>query len=61
VQGGQETDFILVSCSGAGIPNESRVKVLRAKQVYSASVNASFNIHYFPEDLGSWIWLEVRS
>ena len=34
VQGGQETDFILVSCSGAGVPNESREKVLRAKQVY---------------------------
>lgn len=42
VQGGQETDFILVSCSGAGVSNESKEKVLRAKLVYiSASINAT--------------------
>lgn len=39
--GGQETDFILVSCSGAGIPNESRVKVLRAKQAGEAALRNS--------------------
>lgn len=33
MQGGDETDFILVSCSGAGVPSEDREKVVRAKQV----------------------------
>jgi hypothetical protein len=33
MQGGQETDFILVSCSGAGISSDGREKILRAKQV----------------------------
>ncbi len=35
MQGGQETDFILVSCSGAGISSDGREKILRAKQVCS--------------------------
>lgn len=39
-QGGQETDFILVSCSGAGVAIESKEKVLRAKQVNSTLINA---------------------
>ncbi|KAG0576513.1 hypothetical protein KC19_5G085600 [Ceratodon purpureus] len=39
--GGQETDFILVSCSGAGVPNESREKVLRAKQAGEAALRNS--------------------
>lgn len=33
VQGGQETDFILVSCSGAGVDLSRREQVLKAKQV----------------------------
>ena len=33
-QGGEETDFILVSCAGGGITDpDSREKVLRAKVV----------------------------
>lgn len=47
VQGGQETDFILVSCSGAGVPNEMREKVLRAKQVKSSELSASYGISNF--------------
>uniref|UniRef100_A0A7I4F633 NAD(P)-binding domain-containing protein n=1 Tax=Physcomitrium patens TaxID=3218 RepID=A0A7I4F633_PHYPA len=39
--GGQETDFILVSCSGAGVPNEMREKVLRAKQAGEAALRNS--------------------
>ncbi len=44
VQRGQETDFILVSCSGAGVSSESKEKVLRAKQVNSAFRNAVVDI-----------------
>lgn len=40
MQSGQETDFILVSCSGAGVSTESKEKVLRAKQVKSTLINA---------------------
>uniref|UniRef100_A0A7I4B1K6 NAD(P)-binding domain-containing protein n=1 Tax=Physcomitrium patens TaxID=3218 RepID=A0A7I4B1K6_PHYPA len=40
-RGGQETDFILVSCSGAGVPNEMREKVLRAKQAGEAALRNS--------------------
>ncbi|CAI7745318.1 unnamed protein product [Closterium sp. NIES-54] len=29
--GGEETDFVLVSCSGAGVPEESRERVVKAK------------------------------
>lgn len=43
VQTGQETDFILVSCSGAGVSTESREKVLRAKQVFSILINVTKN------------------
>lgn len=39
--GGQETDFILVSCSGAGVPNDAKEKVLRAKQAGEAALRNS--------------------
>ena len=32
-QAGEETDFILVSCSGAGVPEDVRDKVVKAKMV----------------------------
>lgn len=33
LQTGQETDFILVSCSGSGIESNRREQVLKAKKV----------------------------
>jgi hypothetical protein len=38
---GQETDFILVSCSGAGVSTEAKEKVLRAKQAGEAALRNS--------------------
>lgn len=35
LQSGQETDFILVSCTGLGIETSRREQVLRAKKVCS--------------------------
>ena len=32
-QGGQETDFVLLSCTGAGLDDDEREKVLKVKQV----------------------------
>ncbi|CAM6126680.1 unnamed protein product [Calypogeia fissa] len=39
--GGQETDFILVSCGGVGIDQEKRVKVVKAKQAGEAALRNS--------------------
>jgi uncharacterized protein YbjT (DUF2867 family) len=39
--GGQETDFILVSCSGAGISSDGREKILRAKQAGETALRNS--------------------
>jgi len=44
VQSGQETDFILVSCSGAGVSSESKEKVLRAKLVNLTLIIAVMDI-----------------
>jgi uncharacterized protein YbjT (DUF2867 family) len=41
MQGGQETDFILVSCSGAGISSDGREKILRAKQAGETALRNS--------------------
>lgn len=37
LQTGQETDFVLVSCTGSGIEPTRREQVLRAKRVSSSS------------------------
>lgn len=39
--GGQETDFVLISCTGAGIDLDSREKVIKAKQGGEAALKNS--------------------
>lgn len=72
-QGGQETDFILISCTGGGLNDDDREKVLKAKQVRHEGAFLKFvglgHVYLFnwyvdflvkkpmSLDLESWQWL----
>jgi glycerol-3-phosphate responsive antiterminator len=49
LQTGQETDFILVSCTGSGIEPNRREQVLKAKKVLLFAINRLYlsnsNVH----------------
>jgi len=45
LQTGQETDFILVSCTGSGIEPGRREQVLKAKKVFNLTI-LSYHPHY---------------